>query len=76
VTGGRRLWAGIGAYRLDLPGIVERIQLARESGATGVVLFSHESLVNTDLKRLREAAFVPAAAGAGPRTAGGGAGTR
>jgi uncharacterized lipoprotein YddW (UPF0748 family) len=76
VLAGQRLWAGIGAYRLDLPGIVEKIQLARESGATGVVLFSHESLATADLQRLREAAFTPAAAGAGARTAGGGAGSR
>jgi uncharacterized lipoprotein YddW (UPF0748 family) len=76
VLAGQRLWAGIGAYRLDLPGIVEKIQLARESGATGVVLFSHESLATTDLQRLREAVFTPAATGAGARTAGGGAGSR
>jgi uncharacterized lipoprotein YddW (UPF0748 family) len=76
VLSGQRLWAGIGAYRLDLPGIVEKIQLARESGATGVVLFSHESLATADLQRLREAAFTGAAAGAGARTAGGGAGSR
>ncbi len=77
VRDGQRLWAGIGAYRLDLPGIVEKIQVARESGAMGVVLFSHESLATADLKRLRDAAFPPAAAvAAGPRTAGGSAGSR
>ena len=73
---GNLLWAGIGAYRLDLPGIVEKIQLARESGATGVVLFSHESLASADLRRLREAAFTPATPGAGSRAAGGSAGSR
>jgi uncharacterized lipoprotein YddW (UPF0748 family) len=76
VADGQRLWAGIGAYRLDLPGIVEKIQLAREAGATGVVLFSHESLASTDLRRLREAAFAPPVTAAGSRTAGGNAGAR
>ena len=76
VLAGQGLWAGIGAYRLDLPGIVEKIQLARESGAAGVVLFSHESLAPADLRRLREAAFTPAVAGAVTRSAGGGAGSR
>jgi uncharacterized lipoprotein YddW (UPF0748 family) len=76
VLAGQGLWAGIGAYRLDLAGIVEKIQLARESGAAGVVLFSHESLAPADLRRLREAAFTPAVAGAATRTAGGGAGSR
>jgi uncharacterized lipoprotein YddW (UPF0748 family) len=72
VRDGQRLWAGIGAYRLDLPGILEKIQVARESGATGVVLFSHESLVPADLKGLRDQAFPPAAfAAAFPRPAGG-----
>lgn len=54
---GGALWAGIGAYRLTLAGIVERIQLARDSGASGVVLFSHESLAGPDWKRLRLEAF-------------------
>ena len=35
---------GIGAYRLALAGVVEKIRAAREAGASGVVLFSHESL--------------------------------
>jgi uncharacterized lipoprotein YddW (UPF0748 family) len=74
VGGGQRLWAGIGAYRLDLPGIVEKIQLARASGAGGVVLFSHESLGAADLRRLREAAFTPAVTPPGSRAAGGSVG--
>ncbi len=77
VRDGQRLWAGIGAYRLDLSGIVEKIQVARESGAMGVVLFSHESLAPGDLKRLRDQAFPYAAvAAAFPRNAGGSAGSR
>jgi uncharacterized lipoprotein YddW (UPF0748 family) len=63
------VWAGIGAYRLDLPGIVEKVSLARRSGARGVVLFSHESLAPGDLRRLRNEAFaervVDGAKGAG-----------
>jgi hypothetical protein len=51
------VWAGIGAYRLDLSGIVEKVALARRSGARGVVLFSHESLAPGDLRRLRNEAF-------------------
>lgn len=61
---GQRLWAGIGAYRLDVRGIVDRVRAARALGASGVVLFSHESLEGTDLRRLREEAF-PSALAAG-----------
>jgi uncharacterized lipoprotein YddW (UPF0748 family) len=57
-TGGARpLWAGIGAYRLDVAGIVEKVELARRAGAQGVVLFSHESLAGSDLKQLGQQAF-------------------
>ena len=70
----RPVWAGIGAYRLDVAGIVEKVGLARRSGASGVVLFSNESLVPGDLRRLREAVFEPrqaaAAAAEGSRAAG------
>ncbi|HXK12367.1 MAG TPA: family 10 glycosylhydrolase [Vicinamibacteria bacterium] len=60
---GQPVWAGIGAYRLDVPGIVEKVVLARQAGAQGVVIFSHESLVPADLRRLREEAFAPRAVG-------------
>jgi uncharacterized lipoprotein YddW (UPF0748 family) len=65
---GRPVWAGIGAYRLDVAGIVEKVTLARQAGARGVVLFSHESLVPGELRRLREEAFPAprAASGAAP----------
>ena len=56
-SGAQAVWAGIGAYRLDVAGIVEKVALARRSGARGVVLFSHESLVPGDLQRLRDGAF-------------------
>jgi uncharacterized lipoprotein YddW (UPF0748 family) len=62
------VWAGIAAYRLDIAGIVEKIALARQSGARGVVLFSHESLAPADLRRLRDEAFPKRLAlGAEPR---------
>jgi uncharacterized lipoprotein YddW (UPF0748 family) len=51
------VWAGIGAYRLDLGGVVEKVTLAREAGARGVVIFSHESLEPMDLRRLKREAF-------------------
>ena len=55
--GERSVWAGIGAYRLDLAGIVEKVRLARQAGAGGVVLFSHESLSSSEWPRLRLEAF-------------------
>jgi uncharacterized lipoprotein YddW (UPF0748 family) len=51
------VWAGIGAYRLTLDGTVEKIRLARQAGAAGIVVFSHESLARGDMDRLREQAF-------------------
>jgi uncharacterized lipoprotein YddW (UPF0748 family) len=65
-AGGRQpVWAGIGAYRLDFEGIVEKVQLARRAGAGGVVLFSHESLAPADWRRLRREAFTTPAKSAG-----------
>jgi uncharacterized lipoprotein YddW (UPF0748 family) len=63
---GQSLWAGVGAYRLDIRSTVERVRTARRLGASGVVLFSHESLVPGDLRLLRAEAFpASAASGAG-----------
>jgi uncharacterized lipoprotein YddW (UPF0748 family) len=74
---GRPVWAGIGAYRLDVAGVVEKVAVARQSGAQGVVVFSHESLAPADLRRLRDGAFPPrVAAGAEPRAGGAVAGSR
>jgi uncharacterized lipoprotein YddW (UPF0748 family) len=56
-TRGQPVWAGIGAYRLDPAGLVEKVELARQSGARGVLLFSHESLEPAHLRLLREQAF-------------------
>jgi uncharacterized lipoprotein YddW (UPF0748 family) len=63
----RSIWAGVGAYRLDVDGVIEKIRLARSAGASGVVIFSHESLRPTDLDRLRQGAF-PTAAASGRET--------
>jgi uncharacterized lipoprotein YddW (UPF0748 family) len=73
--GGQAVWAGIGAYRLDVAGIVWKAGLARQAGARGVVLFSHESLSPADLPRLREEAFPPRLA-SGPAAGAAGAGSR
>lgn len=71
-VGSRPLWAGVGAYRLSLDATIGRIAAARAAGASGVVVFSNESLQGADLGRLREQAFgfaaasLPGAAAAGP----------
>jgi uncharacterized lipoprotein YddW (UPF0748 family) len=45
-AGSRGVWAGIGAYRLSPRETIDNIQTARRLGATGVVLFSYDSLTN------------------------------
>lgn len=60
----RPVWAGVGAYKLDLAGVIEQIGVAREAGAAGVVVFSQESLAAGDWARLRASAFASAAADA------------
>jgi uncharacterized lipoprotein YddW (UPF0748 family) len=52
VAGDRRLWAGIGAYRLSEDQIVGNVQAARRLGAAGVILYSYDSL--TEPPRGRE----------------------
>jgi uncharacterized lipoprotein YddW (UPF0748 family) len=58
------VWAGIGAYRLSLAGVAERIVEARAAGASGYVLFSHESLDGAALRLLRAQTPAPPPAGA------------
>jgi uncharacterized lipoprotein YddW (UPF0748 family) len=65
IAPGQAVWAGVGAYRLALQGLVDRIALARGLGVAGVVLFSHEYLQPWELDRLRTEAF-PGPAGAAP----------
>lgn len=61
-AGVRRLWAGIGAYRLSPAQTIESIHVARRLGAAGVVLFSYDSLIGsspdgTALSQIGRAAF-------------------
>ena len=46
VAGERPVWAGIGAYRLTPSQTVENIQAARKLGASGIVLFSYDSMTD------------------------------
>jgi uncharacterized lipoprotein YddW (UPF0748 family) len=46
VAGTRAVWAGIGAYRLSPTETIVNIQTARRLGATGVILFSYDSLID------------------------------
>jgi uncharacterized lipoprotein YddW (UPF0748 family) len=68
---GQPVWAGIGAYRLDLAGVVEKVMLARRSGAAGVLIFSNESFGPGELRRLREEVFATRAAAAQASSGGG-----
>jgi len=45
-AGGAAVWAGIGAYRIPPAQTIENIETARRLGASGVVLFSYDSLVD------------------------------
>jgi uncharacterized lipoprotein YddW (UPF0748 family) len=62
---GRRVWAGIGAYRIPAESTVEKINSARTIGADGIILFSYDftatpSTLNPQgnyLERVRRAAF-------------------
>ncbi len=62
---GRRVWAGIGAYRIPAESTVEKISTARTVGADGIILFSYDftatpSALNPEgdyLERVRRAAF-------------------
>ena len=46
IAGVHGLWAGIGAYRLSSPQIVEHVRTARRLGVGGVILFSYDSLAD------------------------------
>jgi uncharacterized lipoprotein YddW (UPF0748 family) len=56
---GQPIWAGVGAYRLTIDDVLEKIGAARRAGASGVVLFSNESLSAAALKRLSTEVFTP-----------------
>ena len=44
IAGTHPLWAGIGAWRLPPEQTIQHIALARKAGASGIVLFSYDSL--------------------------------
>jgi uncharacterized lipoprotein YddW (UPF0748 family) len=45
-AGDHAVWAGIGAYRLSPRETIDNIRTARKLGATGVILFSYDSLID------------------------------
>jgi uncharacterized lipoprotein YddW (UPF0748 family) len=45
-AGSKAVWAGIGAYRLTPSQTVDNIRAARRLGASGIILFSYDSLVS------------------------------
>jgi len=62
---GKKVWAGIGAYRIPAESTVEKISVARTLGADGIILFSYDFTVSVStlnpqgdyLDRVRRAAF-------------------
>ena len=42
---GKKVWSGIGAYRQPVESALEKIQIARELGAGGFILFSYDSSI-------------------------------
>jgi uncharacterized lipoprotein YddW (UPF0748 family) len=62
---GRKVWAGIGAYRIPADSTVEKINVARTLGSDGIILFSYDFTVRTSelnpagdyLDRVRRTAF-------------------
>lgn len=61
-AGARPVWAGIGAYRLSTSQTIENIRTARRLGASGIVLFSYDSLISAPngsqyLSQVGQAAF-------------------
>jgi uncharacterized lipoprotein YddW (UPF0748 family) len=59
---GRPVWAGIGAYRMASKDTIRFIAASRRLGASGIILFSYESLISppnnaTSLADLGRAAF-------------------
>ena len=46
-----RMWAGIGAYKLDGEGIIQQVRLSRQLGADGFVVFSYNTLAASGTSR-------------------------
>jgi uncharacterized lipoprotein YddW (UPF0748 family) len=73
-AGNALVWAGIGAYRLPPAQTIENIETARRLGASGVVLFSYDSLIDPNQSAFdyiavvgRSAFAVPAMPSSGTR---------
>jgi uncharacterized lipoprotein YddW (UPF0748 family) len=66
LAGHRAVWAGVGAYRLSPAQTVQHVQIAREQGADGFVLFSYDSMTGAEraqepyLAQVSRALFAPA----------------
>ena len=66
LAGAHAVWAGIGAYRLSPAQTVQHIQIARQQGADGFVLFSYDSMTGPEraqdpyLAQVSRALFPPA----------------
>jgi uncharacterized lipoprotein YddW (UPF0748 family) len=68
-TGGRQLWAGVGCYQMPVESAIEKIELARGTGAEGIVLFSYDHMIKASktnpkgdyLERLKSSLFKEAA---------------
>ncbi len=67
---GRQVWAGIGAYRIPAASTIEKINVSRELGAEGIILFSYDFTIRPSelnpgadyLEQVRRGAFEKAAA--------------
>lgn len=66
-SSGKRVWGGIGAWRQTADQTIEKINVARELGAQGFILFSYDSSIQSSplnpqadyLERIREALKTP-----------------
>ena len=67
-AGSASVWAGIGAYRLPPARTIENIETARRLGASGVVLFSYDSLIDPNQSAPDYIAVVGRSAFATPAT--------
>lgn len=59
LSGGRPVWAGIGAYQLPADAAIENIHVARQLGAEGIVLFSYDNLDAAYVTTVSRGAFAP-----------------
>lgn len=62
LAGERRVWAGVGAYRLSPAETLQHIAAARRLKTAGIILFSYDALISppnslTSLSQLGKAAF-------------------